>query len=356
MHKKKVAVVFGGVSSEYEISLLSAASVIRNLPADRYDTVLLGITRDGRWYLYGGGADSVEDGSWVDDPGNLPAAVSPDRGVHGAVVTRPGGETEIIRLDAVFPVLHGRNGEDGRIQGLFELAGIPYVGCDVLASAVCMDKAVTNTILDHYGIKRAPWAAFNRYELDTLEQHMARWQADFGWPMFVKPANAGSSVGISKAADPASLRDAVALAFRHDDKILIEKGILGKELECSVLGNRDPVASVVGEILPGGEFYDYESKYFSSESETLIPARITAQQQENIRRIAVEAFRLLGCSGMARVDFLLEERTGDILLNEVNTIPGFTAISMYAKLLDAFGIPYPELIARLFDLALERMQ
>lgn len=354
MQKKTVAIIFGGVSSEYEVSLMSAASVIRNLPADRYTAVLLGITRDGRWYLYPGGPAAVEDGSWVDNAGNLPAVISPDRSVHGIVVSQPDGSARVIRLDTVFPVLHGRNGEDGRIQGLFELAAIPYVGCDVLASAVCMDKAVTNTILDHYGIHRAPWTALHRYELPDLDMHLKKWEADFGWPMFVKPANTGSSVGISKVRDVAALRDAVALAFEYDDKILIEKGIAGMELECAVLGNGEPTASLVGEILPGNEFYDYEAKYFSEKSETRIPAPLSAQQQADVQRIAVNAFKLLGCTGMARVDFLLEESTGDILLNEVNTIPGFTSISMYPKLLIASGIPYGEIIATLIELAIKR--
>lgn len=355
MQKKTVAVIFGGVSSEYEVSLMSAASVIRNMPTDRYNTVLLGVTKDGQWFLYGGNADDVENGAWANHESNLPAVVSPDRAVHGIVVTKTDGSCESIELDAVFPVLHGRNGEDGRIQGLFELAGIPYVGCDVLSSAVCMDKAVTNTILDHYGIKRAPWALVHKRDLPRLNESIEQWVTAFGWPMFVKPANTGSSVGISKVSDRQQLVDAISLAFEYDDKVLVEKNIAGMELECSVLGNESPIASVVGEIVPGNEFYDYDAKYFSQHSETLIPARITPQQQDEIQRIAVQAFTLLGCSGMARVDFLLEESTGDILLNELNTIPGFTNISMYAKMLEASGISYPELISRLIELAIERM-
>lgn len=355
MQKKTVAVVFGGVSSEYEISLLSAASVIRNIPGDRYEIVLLGITRDGSWYLFNGGADAVEDGSWVDDKNNLPAVISPDRATHGVVVTRRDGSPYIIRLDAVFPVLHGRNGEDGRIQGLLELAAVPYVGCDVLSSAVCMDKAVANAMLDHFGVRRAPWAVLHRRELMDLDAHIKTWEAAFGWPMFVKPANTGSSVGISKVRGISALRDAVALAFEYDDKIVVEKSVAGTELECAVLGNGEQVASVVGEILPANEFYDYESKYCSAESETIIPARISEQQQTEIRRIAAEAFRLLGCTGMARVDFLVEESTGDIFLNELNTIPGFTSISMYPKMIKATGISYPELLSRLIELAIKRM-
>jgi D-alanine-D-alanine ligase len=355
MSKKRVAVIFGGVSSEHEVSLKSAASVLRNMPPDRFEPIQLGITKDGRWYQYFGDPDRIEDGSWITDTENLiPAFVSPDRGVHGILRGADDDDFEVERIDAVFPVLHGRNGEDGAIQGLFELAGIPYAGCPVLASAVCMDKAVTNTILDHCGIKRAPWSLIMRQELGCFEERAAGWEAALGYPMFVKPANAGSSVGITKARDIAELRRALDLAFQHDEKAVVEKTIEGRELECAVLGNLDPIASVVGEILPEGEFYDYDAKYNSASVNTSPRASLTPQQQAYIQKTAVEAFLLLGCRGMARVDFLLESETGEIYLNELNTIPGFTAISMYSKMLAESGIPYPELIGRLIDLALER--
>lgn len=353
MSVKKVAIIFGGVSSEHEVSLHSSASVLRRIPRDKYEPVMLGITRDGRWLLYRGGVDKIESGEWESDAANVPAVISPDRAHHGIIALNNSG-AEIIRIDLAFPVMHGRNGEDGRIQGLFQLAGIPFVGCDTLSSAVCMDKAVTNALLDHFDIARCPWALINAHERADAETHMDEWEERFGYPMFVKPANAGSSVGITKAHDRAQLREALALAFEHDDKVLVEKNVSGKELECAVLGSDDPIASLVGEIVPANEFYDYEAKYANAESKTIIPARITAPQQAKIQQQAVRAFRLLGCSGLARVDFLLDAQSGEIYLNELNTIPGFTSISMYSKMLEASGISYPEQLSRLFELALER--
>lgn len=254
----------------------------------------------------------------------------------------------------MFPVLHGRNGEDGAMQGLLQIAGIPFVGCDVLSSAMCMDKAVTNTMLDAHGIPHAPWRMLCRHELPQFEGRADEWESALGYPMFVKPANAGSSVGISKAHDRAELKAALALALEHDDKIVIEKNIAGRELECSVLGNLGAEASAVGEILSANEFYDYEAKYHSAQSRTVIPAALSEAESGAIRETAVRAFEALGCSGLARVDFLLESATGTVYLNEPNTIPGFTSISMYAKMWEATGLAFPALIDRLFTLALER--
>ncbi len=354
MERLKVAVIFGGASSEYEVSLLSAASVLRNIPRDRFETVNIGITQQGRWFKYDGAVEKIEDGSWVRDIDKLtPCVVSPDRAVHG-LVTFFMGSYKNERVDAAFPVLHGKNGEDGTIQGLFTLAGIPYVGCDVLASAVCMDKTVTSALLDGFGVKHAPWAAVFPRELDDFDALEARLSEKLGYPMFVKPANAGSSVGVTKARDAGALRKALALAFKHDRKAIVERTIVGKELECAVLGNGEPLASVPGEVVPCNEFYDYEAKYLAGTSETLIPARIDGDTQRALRETAVKAYKALGCTGLARVDFLYEEATGELYLNEPNTIPGFTAISMYPKMMEASGTPYPELIARLIELALER--
>ena len=356
MPKQKVAIIFGGVSSEHEVSLRSAASVIRNMSEDKFEVIMLGITKDGRWYQYFGTPDKIEDGSWIADTQNLlPAFISPDRVLHGMVRGTGDDDFEGQKLDVVFPVLHGKNGEDGTIQGLFELAGLPYVGCSVLASAVCMDKAVTNTILDAHGIKQAPWDAIMNYELGSFDERADRWEGGFGYPMFVKPANAGSSVGITKVHNRAQLRDALDTAFEHDNKTVVEKAINARELECAVLGNLEPVASVVGEILPEREFYDYDEKYNSASVNTVTHADITPQQQAKIQKTAIEAFLLLGCRGMARVDFLMDKETGEIYLNELNTIPGFTSISMYAAMLEASGIPFPELLERLIGLAAERM-
>lgn len=348
----KAGILFGGVSSEHEVSLRSAAAVVRSLPAG-YDAVLIGITRDGRWLRFAGGADEIESGAWERSASLCPAFISPDRAVHGLVVLRPDGTYETERLDAVFPVLHGRNGEDGTVQGLFELAGIPYVGCGVLSSAVCMDKAVTNAMLDHFGIPHAPWVMTTRYELDAFERNACAWESKLGYPMFVKPANAGSSVGISKVRDRNALRQALDLAFAHDTKVVIEKTIDGKELECSVLGNLEPEVSAVGEILSANEFYDYDAKYNNAASRTRIPAQIPDGVRDEMRALAARAYRVLGCQGLARVDFLLEESTGKLYLNEPNTIPGFTSISMYAKMWEAAGVGFSELIDRLFKLAAE---
>jgi D-alanine-D-alanine ligase len=258
-------------------------------------------------------------------------------------------------LDVIFPVLHGPMGEDGTVQGLFELAGLPYVGAGVMASAVAMDKAVSKQLLAQAGIPQAAWLAVLRKEWlrfpDAIQADVER---ELGYPCFVKPANLGSSVGVSKVRDAAELPEAMAEAGRHDRKIIIEAGIDARELEVSVLGNDEPAASVIGEVIPGHEFYDYEDKYVDDRSQLLIPAPVPDEISEQVRGLAVRAFRILDCAGMARVDFFLERGTNRVLLNEINTIPGFTAISMYPKLWEATGVPLPELVSRLVDLAIER--
>lgn len=351
--KKKVLVLFGGVSSEHEVSLNSAKSVIENIPSDKYDVIPMGITRDGRWFVYTGDVSLLPESGWLRDESKLePAVISCDRSHHG-IIRLSDGKPEYI--DVVFPVLHGKNGEDGTMQGLLEISGIPYVGCGTTASAVCMDKAVTNAMTDFIGIPQAKWTAFDKHayfaDKGALLQSAA---AKLGFPIFVKPANAGSSVGISKAKDIASLEKACEAAFEHDEKIVLEEGIVGKEVECAVLGNEDPIASVVGEVVPCNEFYDYDAKYLANESELHIPARLTEEKQEEVRRAAVKAYRALGCSGFTRVDFFVRESDGEVMLNEPNTIPGFTSISMYPKLFAASGIPYSELLDRLINYALEK--
>ncbi|MEA4912792.1 MAG: D-alanine--D-alanine ligase family protein [Oscillospiraceae bacterium] len=354
MERLRVAVLFGGASSEYEVSLLSAASVLRNIPKDRFETINIGITKQGRWYKYAGAVESIENGAWTHDIDNLtPCILSPDRGVHG-VVTFAGGSYRNERVDVVFPVLHGKNGEDGTLQGLLTLAGVPFVGCGTLSSAVCMDKAVTSTLLDAAGIPHTPWAAVLPAQLADFDALATQLEQRLGYPMFVKPANAGSSVGVTKAHDKGELRGALDAAFRYDGKAVVERTVVGKELEIAVCGNDRAAASAVGEIVPCNEFYDYDAKYLANKSEALIPARISDAQAREIKERAVEAYRALGCAGLARIDFLLEEATGKIFLNEPNTIPGFTSISMYPKLMAASGVPYSELIARLIDLAVER--
>lgn len=349
--KINLGVVFGGVSSEHEVSLMSATSVLKNIDSEKYNIYKIGITKEGASYLYNGEIDAIQSNQWQGKD-CVPCVISPDRSHHGIIVM--GEKTEIIRLDVVFPVLHGKNGEDGTFQGLMALAGIPYVGCDTLSSACCMDKAVTKTLLDNAQIKNAKWECVLQYQYQKdSEDCLRRIEEALGYPCFVKPANAGSSVGITKASDRTSLIKAFELAFQHDKKVVVETAIQGKEIECAVLGNAEPIASLLGEIVPCNEFYDYDAKYLANKTETFVPARISDSTAQAIRKIAIQAYLALGCEGFSRVDFFL---TGDneIILNEINTIPGFTSISMYPQLMAASGIPYSELIDRLIELALER--
>lgn len=352
MKRRTVAVIFGGVSSEHEVSAVSAMSVLRNIPRDVYDVIMVGITREGRWLKYGGPLEKLRDGSWREDKSCVPAVISPDAGAHGLLVL--GKTVETVPIDVVFPVLHGKNGEDGTVQGLFQLAQIPFVGCDNIASAVCMDKAVTNALADAAGIPQAKWRSITQYEYNKIgESFLEETIAYLSFPIFVKPACAGSSVGISKALNRGELRKAMETAFLEDDKAVLEEAVLGKEVECAVMGNHDPVAGEVGEIRPANEFYDYNAKYENAESELFIPARLTEEKRKETASLACRAYRAMGCEGLSRVDFFIRD-DGTVLLNEINTLPGFTSISMYPKLFEAAGVPYGELLHRLITLALER--
>ncbi len=351
---KKALILFGGASSEHDVSLVSAQSVITHTPKDAYELVLVGITKDGRWYLYEGDVALLPKDQWLTQTDALtPAVLSPDREDHGLIVF--GDPVRKIRVDVVFPVLHGKNGEDGTVQGLLQLAGIPFVGCDMLASACCMDKAITNTLADNAGIRQAKWLGFRDFEYRRDPQvYIKKAKTTLGYPIFVKPANAGSSVGVSKATDDASLAEAIDVAFREDRRIVLEEGIDGREVECAVLGNENPIASIVGEIVSANDFYDYEAKYINAASELHIPADLPADKANEVRFAAINAYKTLGCSGLTRVDFFVRKSDGAVLFNELNTIPGFTSISMYPKLFEASGIPYSELIGRLFACALEK--
>ena len=353
MNKKKIAVIFGGCSSEHEVSRLSATSVINNLPKDKYEVVCLGITKDGRWYLFSGPVEEITDGRWERNPLNQPAFLSPDRSIGGIVVDGKIG-FDVIKVDCVFPVLHGRNGEDGTIQGLLQMSGIPFVGCRALASADCMDKAVTHTLLTAAGVHQANylWFYTNKYTETGAQKIKIKIAARLGYPIFVKPANAGSSVGISKVRSEDELDAAVAKAAQEDDKIVVEEAIVGQEVECAVLGNAEPKASVVGEIAASAEFYDYDDKYNSGKSQLYIPAHLSEEVMEEIRSTAARAYRMLGCTGLSRVDFFV--RNGrEVILNELNTMPGFTSISMYPKLWDACGVSYGDLLDKLITLSFE---
>ena len=351
MNKKTVAILFGGASSEHDVSTVSAKGIISNINKEKYNLVLLGITKNGEWFLFDDDINMLPNDNWLTSKSLKRAFISPDTSVHG-IVTENG---EKIFVDAVFPVLHGKNGEDGTVQGLLQLAQIPFVGCDATSSGVCMDKGITNAVLDAVGIKQAKWLSFSEYEYrKNPNEYISRAFKALGSPIFVKPANAGSSVGISKATDEKELENGIEIAFKEDKKVVLEEFIDGFEVECAVLGNDEPVAAEVGEILAAAEFYDFDAKYNNPESQTLIPARIPKKKRDEVREAALKAYKALGCEGLSRVDFFVKKSTDEVLLNEINTIPGQTPISMYPKLLEAAGVSYPELIDKLIDLALQR--
>lgn len=366
MKQLRIAVFFGGVSSEHEVSRVSAATVLRGLAGAGYETLPVGITKKGVWWYYTGPLEKLPDGSWEQDPNRTRCVLSPDRGDHGLwLFAQSGARCE--RIDAAFPVLHGKNGEDGTIQGLFELAGIPYVGCGVLSSAVCMDKAVANALLDAAGVPRCAWDWAWKSECADFAPLEARLAKKLGYPIFVKPANAGSSVGISKAETPEALREAIAVALREDDKVVFERFVAGQEVECAAIGNTAGGAEAAdvdvrvwatrpGEILAGDVFYTYDDKYKNGVSRTVIPAQLSEEKLDEVRHWAERAYQVLGCTGLARCDFFVEKGTGRVLLNELNTLPGFTAISMYPKLMEAAGIGLPALCRHLVELALARAE
>ena len=351
--KLSLAVIFGGVSSEHEVSRMSVTSILENLSNERYEMHMVGITKEGRWLLYTGPVEDILSGAWEQGP-VTPAFLSPDPPVHGLVALRD-GKAETIHVDVIFPALHGKNGEDGTIQGLFQLSGIPYVGCDTESSAICMDKAVTHSLLSSADIEQAHylWFYADRFDAapDTIKNKI---QARLDFPVFVKPSNAGSSVGVSKVERFEDLDQAIRKAAREDKKVVVEEGITGQEVEVAVLGNRDCDASIVGEIGASAQFYDYDDKYINGTSQLYIPARIPQEVSEKIRQTAVRAYRLLGCSGLARVDFFVTAGDNRVILNEINTLPGFTSISMYPKLWMAMGLSYGELLDKLIELALQR--
>ncbi len=353
MKKLSVCILFGGISPEHEVSLRSAESVLKNIDHSKYNVFPVGITKDGDWILYTGKDYSLlPTGEWKDFPGNRRAALSPVRGqgllsFEGDCVVRE-------RIDVVFPVLHGENGEDGAMQGLLQMAGIPYVGPHVTASAVAMDKTLTKLVAGQAGVEQAQWLLVRRGELDNrMEQVLDRVESKFSYPVFVKPSGTGSSVGVSKVTSRESLEKALLDAAVYDEKILVEEFIDGKEIEVAVMGNDSPVASICGEIDSGAEFYDYEAKYITDTSTAYIPARIPGDVEESVREAAVKVYSAIGCQGLSRVDFFVTKEDQKVVFNEINTIPGFTSISMYPKLFVASGIPYSQILDELISLALE---
>ncbi|MQL53679.1 D-alanine--D-alanine ligase [Desulfofundulus thermobenzoicus] len=354
MSKKRVAVIFGGRSGEHEVSLNSAASVIGALDGDRYEVIPVAITREGKWLAGVEPARMLAGG----DPAQLgrPVVLPADPTV-GGLVSVDGGRVQVGDLtpvDVVIPVLHGTFGEDGTVQGLLELANIPYVGAGVMASAVGMDKIIMKTLFARHGLPQVNFRYCSRRDWERNRQAVLSEVEQLGYPLFVKPANLGSSVGISKARSREELVPAMDLAAGYDRKIIVEEFVPAREVEVSVLGNDDPMASLPGEIIPLNEFYDYEAKYVEGKSDLVIPARLPAETMLELQRLAIKVFKALDCAGMARVDFFLRKDNGAVLVNEINTIPGFTRTSMYPKLWEATGITYPELLDRLIELALER--
>ena len=353
MKKLSVCVLFGGISPEYEVSLRSAESVLNNMDPEKYNIFPVGITKTGDWVLYGGTDYSLlPTGAWLDYPENRRATISPVRGQ--GLLTFEGDCVVRERIDVVFPVLHGENGEDGAMQGLLQLAGIPYVGPHISASAVAMDKTLTKLVVDQAGIRQAKWQLVRNSELDVrVDAVLDQIESQFTYPVFVKPAGTGSSVGVSKAMDRETLKRAVLQAGIYDEKILVEEFICGREVEVAVMGNQSPMASVCGEIDSGAEFYDYDAKYLTDTSVAYIPARISDEVSEEVRDLAVKIYTAIGCQGLSRVDFFVTYEGDEVVFNEINTLPGFTSISMYPKLFAASGVPYGQLIDTLLDLAME---
>lgn len=352
MAKKKVAVLFGGVSSEYEVSLRSAATVLRAIDREKYTVIPIGVTKRGRWLYFPGEISSIENDTWHRQPDCVPAVISPDRVSGGIIRFSESGEAMFERPDVIFPVMHGRYVEDGCLQGLLEMSGVPYVGCGVTASALCMDKAFANALMDYYSIPHCEWTSFSVHDMENIDSIASEFEKKSGYPMIVKPSCAGSSVGVSKVHSREELRSAVLKAFAQDSKVVLERCVVGREIECAVIGNEKPRASLhAGEILPPeGELYSYDEKYSAASATGLaIPAALDAAVEAELRATAVKAYRVFGCAGLARVDFFVEGSR--VLLNELNTLPGFTSISMYPKLMEDSGVNITELVTELIELA-----
>ncbi len=351
----RVGLIFGGRSGEHEISLRSARSVLSVLDPVRYEVTQIGITHEGAWLTGDAVLEAMEKGQIN---ALTPAGLLPDPSYAGIIIFHKNQQSmraELLeKLEVIFPVLHGTYGEDGTIQGLLEMADIPYVGAGVLGSSVGMDKGVFQAVMQAQHIPVIKTMLVLRKELaDHMDEIISKAEKLSEYPLFVKPANLGSSVGVSKCSNRADLLEGLMEAARYDRRILVQHGINGREIEVSVLGNDNPEASIAGEIIPSREFYSYEAKYVDETSELIIPAPIPEATAEQVRTLAVQAFKAIDCQGMARVDFLLDRDTGELFLNELNTIPGFTSISMYPKLWEACGLPYPKLVDRLIELALE---
>ncbi len=347
----KVLIMFGGTSPEHEVSRNSAAAMVKHIDTGRFDVLKIGITKDGRWFLTDASPEEMADGRWETHTSNKEAVVSPDRSVHGIVC-----EGEKIRLDCIFPMFHGECGEDGTIQGLFEIAGIPYVGSGVGSSACSMDKSITKILAEKTGVRQAAYylikrSDFIRRTVEIIGEIEEKFDGEY--PLFVKPASTGSSVGISKVKSREELFEGIKEALSYGPTVIVEEMITGREFETAVLGNTEPVAAKVGEVISAQEFYTYEAKYSTTLQKTQIVTDVAEEKLDEFRDWAVKIYKEMGCAGMARVDFFYEDGTGDVVFNELNTIPGFTPTSMYPQMWQATGLEYHDLISKLIDLAME---
>ena len=349
MQKKKIAIIFGGNSTEYEVSLQSSSSVFENINEEKFDIIPIGITRDGEWYHYTGEKEKIANNTWFEDSENLrPISVSQNRSVKGFIEFNE-DKFNVIKVDLVFPVLHGKNGEDGTLQGLFELAGIPVVGCDTLSSALCMDKDRAHKLVSLAGISVPKAISFKAFERDEAVKKI---KAELGYPLFVKPVRAGSSFGITKVAEEQELEAAIQLAFEHDSEVIVEETISGFEVGCAVLGMDELTVGRVDEIELSSGFFDYTEKYTLKSSKIYMPARIDAETEKRIQEAAVIIYKALGCSGFARVDMFYTP-TGEIVFNEVNTIPGFTSHSRYPNMMKGIGLSFAQMLDKLIGLYIE---
>ena len=352
MNKLNIALIFGGKSGEHEVSLVSTASIYKHIDKDKYNVFTIGITKEGTWMYYEGSEENIKNGNWV-NLANKKVEVNlvPSGNKEVGIIFEDG---RVEKIDVLFPVLHGPYGEDGTIQGLFEISQIPYVGCGVLASSVGMDKLICKKVFSEIGLPQVNYTDTSRWAfyMDS-DKELNDIEAKLSYPIFVKPANLGSSVGISKATDREELLKGIEEALKYDSRIVLEQGIDAREIEVAVLGNDEVKASIAGEIKPAKDFYDYEDKYINGASTYDIPANISKENMENIRRMAVEAFKGIDGKGLSRVDFFIDRNSGEIFINEINTLPGFTNISMYPKMWEATGLPYTQLIDKLIELAID---
>lgn len=354
MAKLKAAVIFGGTSREHELSLASAAEIVKNIPTDKYEVICIGITKKGRWLYFPGSSDEIASGQWELNPDCTSAVISPDP-LHRGIITIENGETSLKKIDVAFPVLMGKKGADGSVQGLLDLAGIPYTGCGLLAAASCTDKSHTHMVLDDFCIKTAEWRLITQRELNIIDERCREIGDSLGFPLVVKPANSGSNAGTSIANDHEELITSVKIAFSNDNKVVVERFISGRKLEAAVMGYDTPFSSYIGEIISEDDKYDPTNFSVSSGDVLTVPADLSNGVQNMIRETAVNAYKALGCKSYARIDFFLTDN-GELLLNKIGTAPGLRSNSVFTKLMGHLGMDYPYLLDKLLEQAIENSE